>query len=156
MAATLLWRGLDAFRAEIARVETADGGLVAKGTQIGLGSEPYELRYQLEPRRLHAQVADGPSLELDLEGRDAFDLGFSPLFNSIPVLAHALHRGGEGRDFVMAWVSVPDLTVRPSEQRYEPLGEGLVRFTSESFIADLELDRDGFVVRYPGLAERVS
>ena len=56
----------------------------------------------------------------------------------------------------MAWVSVPDLAVSASEQRYEPLDRGVVRFRSGSFSADLELDADGFVVRYPGLAERVA
>ena len=75
---------------------------------------------------------------------------------SLPVLRHALHRGGEARDLTMAWVSVPDLAVSASEQRYEPLDRDVVRFRSGAFSADLELDADGFVVRYPGLAERVA
>jgi hypothetical protein len=56
----------------------------------------------------------------------------------------------------MTWVSVPDLTVSRSEQRYEPIAPGVVRFRSGSFEADLEFDDEGFVVRYPGLAERVD
>ena len=95
-------------------------------------------------------------LDLPLGEADAFDLGFSPLFNALPVLRHGLHRGGEARDLTMAWVSVPDLAVSPSEQRYEPLDRDVVRFRSGAFSADLELDADGFVVRYPGLAERVG
>ena len=144
-----MWRGLDEPRMEIARAEPVDGGLSASGTQIGIA---YELRYELEPDRLRAEVIDGPELDLPLEGADFFDLGFSPLFNSLPVLA-----GLEGpSDFVMTFVEVPSLDVARSEQRYEPLGDGVIRFSSGSFVAELEFDADGFVTRYEGLAERVS
>jgi hypothetical protein len=59
----------------------------------------------------------------------------------------------------MAWVSVPELTVHAARQRYTHIRPGLVRFESldgqfEGFTADLELDDDGLIVRYPGLAER--
>jgi hypothetical protein len=98
------------------------------------------------------QVVAGPSVDLGLDGTDFFDLGYSPLFNSLPVLA-----GLEGpSDFVMTWVDVPSLEVSRSEQRYEPLGGRVVRYSEGSFVADIELDGEGFVVRYPGLAERVS
>ena len=40
-----------------------------------------------------------------------------------------------------------------SEQRYEPLGHGRVRYVGldHDFTAVLELDEAGFVTRYPGL-----
>jgi hypothetical protein len=56
----------------------------------------------------------------------------------------------------MAFVNVPELSVQRSVQRYVPLDRGVVRFRSGTFTADIEFDPDGFVVRYPGLAERVS
>jgi hypothetical protein len=42
-----------------------------------------------------------------------------------------------------------------SEQRYEPLGNGVIRFRAGDFTADIRFDGDGFVVDYPGLAKRV-
>jgi hypothetical protein len=84
------------------------------------------------------------------------DLASSPLFNSLPVLRDRLHEGaGAAREYTMAFVNVPELSVERSAQRYVALGRGLTRFRSGAFTADLEFDRDGFVVRYPGLAERV-
>jgi uncharacterized protein len=149
MARTLVWRGLDAPRMEIARAEVEGEDLRARGTQIGVA---YELRYELEPGRLRAQIVDGPSLDIGLEGNDFFDLGYSPLLNSLPVL-----RGLEtATDFVMAFVEVPSLEVSRAEQRYEPLDDGVIRFRSGSFAADLAFDADGFVTRYEGLAERVG
>ena len=46
------------------------------------------------------------------------DLALSPLTNSMPVLRHRLLEGGGPVDLVMAWVSVPDLSVHASRQRY--------------------------------------
>ena len=160
MRRTLVWRGLDAVRLEICRAVVDDGELTATGTQVGVEPEPYELRYALEPGRLRAEVVDGASVELGLDGADFFDLGYSPIFNSLPVLRHALHRGGAARDLLMRWVSVPDLVARPSEQRYEPLAPGRVRYRGSHRPGtphfDLELDEDGFVVLYPRLAELVA
>jgi uncharacterized protein len=157
MTRDLAWAGAPGtFRVEIAHVEPSRDGFRARGTQIAVEDTAYELRYEVDADRLLVEVVGGRSLDLGLDGADFFDLAASPLFNSFPVVRHGLHRGGEARDFVMAWVSVPDLAVSRSEQRYDPLaGEGLVRFSSASFTADIEFDRDGFVVHYPDLAERV-
>ena len=155
MLRTFVWRALDATRFEIARVEVEADRLTASGTQIGVEPQAYELRYTLGPDALRVEVAGVRELDVDLDRYEFFDLGYSPLFNSLPVLRYGLGNGGEARDFVMAWVSVPELEVTRSEQRYEPLGPGRVRYRAGSFSAELELDSDGFVVYYPGLAERV-
>lgn len=142
--------------------------LAAQGTQLGTN---YRLDYVLdtdarfvsERLRLECRHSGGTrTLELrrgskPLKGEILdIDLGFSPLFNSLPVLRDRLHQGGETREYVMAWVAVPDLTVSRSRQRYVPLERGRVRFRSGSFSADLQFDQDGFVVTYPGLAEKVE
>jgi hypothetical protein len=88
------------------------------------------------------------------------DLGLSPLTNTMPILRWGLHRGGDVVEFTMAWVSVPDLGVHASLQRYEHLRavpEGaLVRYSSGDFSSDLTVDADGFVVDYPQLGRRVT
>lgn len=57
----------------------------------------------------------GDTRELD-NALDA-NLGLSPLFNTMPVLRHDLP-DGFAADFLMVWISVPDLAARPSPQRY--------------------------------------
>jgi hypothetical protein len=91
------------------------------------------------------------------------DLSLCPLTNTMPVLRHDLLRSDGSADFVMAWVSVPDLAVSPSRQRYTTLGRledggRLIRYESldSDFKADVSFDPDGLVVDYPGLARRVS
>ena len=109
---------------------------------------------------LPAQRSDSSPLSGALD----CDLGRSPLTNVMPIRRAGLHRRPGADDFLMAWVSVPDLSVVPSAQRYEHVrrgddGSAVVRYVDRGsfagFTADLELDPDGFVVVYPTLAERV-
>jgi hypothetical protein len=181
MQRLLVWRGLDGWRAEAAEVVLAADRLSAAGTQIGAEPHPYRLDYELTTgdrfvtERLALTARDGGTerhLELvrredgswtangdplpEVEGALDCDLGLCPLTNTMPILREGLLDGRGPIDFVMAWVKVPDLTVHRSEQRYEPIDAGRVRYVGRhrSFVGELELDPDGFVVRYPELAER--
>ena len=61
-----------------------------------------------------------------------------------------------GLGLSVVWVILPILEVVKADKIYTPLGEGLVRFASETFSADLVIDDDGFVRDYPGLAKRTN
>jgi len=113
------------------------------------------------PRAALARTAT----DLDvLDGALDVDLGLSPLFNTMPVLRHDLVRRGGSADFVMAWVSVPDLGVHRSPQRYSFVHvlddeRSIVRFESlagDGFAADLTYDAAGLVLEYPGIGSRVA
>jgi hypothetical protein len=178
----LVWRGVEEWLAESAEVQLGERGLTAAGTQLGEEPRPYRLDYELTTRdrwvteslMLEARDSAGARrLELRREpdggwrangeavvavnGALDCDLQFSPLTNAMPILRDRLLGGGEPKEYLMAWVSVPDLTVTPSPQRYEPIDARHVRFVSldSDFKADLELDEDGLVMYYPRLAERV-
>jgi hypothetical protein len=179
----LAWTGLEEWLAEHARVELRAEGLLATGVQLGAEPEPYRLDYDLDvpsgwiTRRLEVECAGAgwrrrTVLERDasgswtvdgrrddrLDGALDCDLAFSPLTNVMPILRHGLHERAESHDFVMAWISVPDLQVHRSPQRYEHVRSGVVRYMAldGDFTAELELDGDGLVIRYPRLAERVG
>ncbi|MFB7930038.1 putative glycolipid-binding domain-containing protein [Streptomyces sp. NPDC056039] len=166
---------------ETAWAEQGDGLLRARGRAVGTVPEPYWVTYELDTadrfvtRRLRVttESADGTrSLDLlrdgdgrwtangeplpDVDGALDCDLGLCPLTNTMPVLRHGLHQAPGEREFLMAWVSVPDLTVRPSRQTYTHLGPGRVRFASGDFRSDLEVDEEGYVVDYPSLAGRLT
>ena len=147
----LAWQGDGASRMEVAHIERTEPSLVASGTQLGL---TYELRYRLQPDALQLELVGERTLEIALDGADFFDLGWSPLFNSLPVIRDGLLDPGPPRDYLMRWVDVPSLEVSLSEQRYEPLGDGVIRFCAGDFVSDITFDDDGFVVSYPGIAAR--
>jgi hypothetical protein len=170
----LVWRGLEEWLAESCEVSLDGDRLHARGVQLGAEPEPYRVDYELttgadwvterllvrcDERSLDlVRAADGSwtangEPQPHVQGALDCDLAFSPLTNFMP----ARRLGGEPADHVMAWVSVPDLAVLRSEQRYERIDERHVRYIGldSDFTADLELDEDGLVVRYPRLAERV-
>jgi hypothetical protein len=151
MSRVLSWVGDGAARMEVAHVEQTQPVLIASGTQLGTG---YALHYRLTAALLQLELVGVRALTVELDGADFFDLGWSPLFNSLPVLRDGLLDAVPSRDYVMRWVDVPALDVSLSEQRYEPLGNGIVRFSAADFVSDITFDQDGFVLSYPGIATR--
>ena len=182
---SIVWVKEDGRGAEFAEVLIGHGRLTAVGTAFGLTPYPYRLDYKLETMNgfvtsglLIEAVGQGWSRKLDLrrlrsgkwtarpggalsglgESVDC-DLAWSPLTNSMPVLRHGLLTGGGPIEFVMAWVSVPDLTVHASAQRYTFVrrdgDHSIVRYESASrdFVADLVFDSDGLVISYPGIGQ---
>jgi hypothetical protein len=68
---------------EVAHVQATRPQFVASGTQLGA---TYELRYRLAQETLRLQLVGEGTVDLNLAGADFFDLGWSPLFNSLPVI----------------------------------------------------------------------
>jgi len=156
--------GLDpvAYRADY-RLD-ATGGWVTRRLEVDVVGEGWrrriDLRHDGDGGWTCETEADGdvdlpaPGGTPELAGARDCDLALSPLTNLMPVRRRDLHRAPGSADLVMAWVSVPDLALTASPQHYEHVRSGVVRFASEGFTADLELDEDGLVVRYPEVAER--
>ena len=86
------------------------------------------------------------------------DIWPTPFTNSFPIRRQPMAIG-ERRALVVAWVSAPELTVRPMRQRYTRLGERRYLFENldgDDFRAELPVDEDGVVRDYEGLFRRVA
>jgi hypothetical protein len=171
------------FDAAWARLEGSR--LFADGHAVGQTPEAYSIRYELETddewvtRRLQIEARDGAGVAtLDLR-RDAgrwtvngqprpdlqealdCDLEACPLTNTMPIRRHDLHRAPGDVTLLMAFVTVPSLRVVPSRQRYTTHRTGsdhepsTIRFRSDGFESDLEIDSEGFVLDYPRLGRRI-
>ncbi len=136
-------------RLDLRRSEAGSWSATARAT----GRPPLLRGHPLPPPGAGADVLDA------LDGALDCDLGWCPLTNTMPVLRHGLLEPSQPHDFLMAFVEVPDLAVRPSFQRYSFVrrdGEGaIVRYESGSFTADIRFDEDGLVVDYPRLGRRL-
>jgi hypothetical protein len=149
---------------------TCDGGYVTRLLEVHASGEGWsrDLRLHREAGGTWqvAAEADGavslPPPGCDpaaLAGALDCDLGLSPLTNTMPLLRHKLLGGGDAVDFLMAWVSVPDLSVHANAQRYTFVrrtadGGAVINYSSGSFSADVTFDADGLVVDYPGIGTR--
>jgi uncharacterized protein len=148
---TLVWRGLDAPRMEIVRAESLDR---AHGTMIGVA---YELRWRLDGAVLELTMDGRTGIRVKLGDADFFDLHHSAFFNSLPVARDGLLKeGAVAREYTMRFVRIPELTAEAAWQRYEPLGNRMVRYHSSGYQADITFDADGFVALYQDYLERVG
>jgi len=136
----------------------------------------YSIRCDAAWRVRHAlvEVAGGGRLELYADGEGRWqdsegapiealagcvdiDLTASCFTNTLPI--RRLHGVLEVRQEIdVAWVWIPELKVEKARQAYTRLAADSYRFESvgRDFQADLQVDDDGLVVRYPGLFKRVS
>jgi uncharacterized protein len=158
----------------------ADSMLIAFDEERG----PFRLTYQLmwdhawsvrEARLCVATERDTRSLNLltdangqwhkaggepvsELEGCTDVDIWPTPFTNSFPMLRTPM-AVGERKEFCVAWISAPELTVKPQRQAYTRMAEQLYLFESldgSGFTAELPVDGESIVKDYPGLFQRVS
>jgi uncharacterized protein len=162
-------------------------GVVADGLVLGIEHvTPFRLWYQVwtdndwNVRECLLQVGgeQGQTVHLSTDGQghwtDAAGIAYStldgcldidisrtPFTNTLPVRRLAL-TPGESADLLVAYITVPDLSIRPVQQRYTCLSRtasgGIYRYEGleSNFTADLLVDAQGLVVDYPGIWKRTE
>jgi hypothetical protein len=158
------------------RLDATGEGFVTRSLRVEATGEGWQRLLRLErddAGEWTAEVGGVGEADMQAPGGNAeplsgaldCDLGLSPLTNAMPVHRHRLDREPGSVEFLMAWVSVPDLAVHAARQRYVHLSHeangGIVRFESVegdevTFTSDLEFDSDGLIRVYPKLARRVG
>ncbi len=102
---------------------------------------------------------DGDGLTIaELDGCVDVDIWPTPFTNSFPIRREPM-TVGERREFRMAWVCAPELTIQPQPQAYTRLADRLYLFENldgSGFRAELPVDEDGIVLDYPDLFRRVN
>jgi hypothetical protein len=92
-----------------------------------------------------------------LAGAIDIDLSATPFTNTLPIRRLKL-RAGQSAEIVTVYILAPALTLTTDPQRYTCL-EPRKRYRYESidsdFTRDIEVDRRGMVVTYPGLFRRL-
>lgn len=180
------WTLLEQPGLEHLHLTATDDGILADG--LVLGSEeavPFRLWYQVRAERdwtvrecaFQAAGPPGPPVRYTSDGQGRWtdaaghhvpaldgcldvDIAVTPFTNTLPIQRLAL-APGERAEVLVAYVTVPDLGVRPVRQRYTCLSRGVsggvYRFEGleSGFRADLEVDGDGLVVEYPSLWRRL-
>ena len=82
------------------------------------------------------------------------DVVFSPFFNALPIRRTGLHQRAESLNLPVVYVRLPELTVESETISYTSTDAGI---SLKSPIAEtgITVDSDGFILDYPGLAERI-
>lgn len=187
MRQQIVWSRADVPGLELLDLETGPDGARFESAVICADPDaPFRVAYTIETdagwrvRRLVVREigGDGRALELrsdgagrwtdasgrelpDLAGCIDVDLTATPATNTLPIRRLQL-RPGESAEITVAWVQFPDLTVRPSAQRYTCLAlpaDGSARYRYEGlasgFTVDLPVDANGVVEDYGTFWRRV-
>ncbi len=82
------------------------------------------------------------------------DVVFSPFFNTLPIRRVGLYEHPDSITVPTVYVNLPEMSVASAEISYSSVGEG-IKVHSPVSDTTLTVDADGFIVDYPGLAERI-
>jgi len=162
-------------------------GVVADGFVLGMAdATPFRLWYQVRAdsawrvRECLLQIGGekGQSVHLSTDGQghwtDAnglacsqlsgcldLDISGTPFTNTLPLRRLEL-TPGESADLLVAYLTVPDLSIRPVRQRYTCLSRtasgGIYRYEGleSGSTFDLLVDEKALVVDYPGIWKRAE
>lgn len=175
------WRAVEGDGIEHLLLGVDAAGVRAEGMIIGgRFGEPYAVRYDIlcdagwRVRRLSVESLAGGGLVLlgdgqgrwtdgagqpvkALDGAIDVDLTASCFTNTLPL--RRLGKALAGRTLIdVVYVHIPSLDCTPARQAYTRIAPGRVLYEGigSDFQAELEVDEDDLVLRYPGLFDRIE
>jgi len=85
------------------------------------------------------------------------DVMYSPFFNALPIRRTGLYEHGEDLSLPIVYVRLPELTVDTVTIGYanSDTDPRAIALTSPVAETTITVDEDGFILDYPGLAERI-
>jgi hypothetical protein len=82
------------------------------------------------------------------------DVVMSPFFNTLPIRRFGLQNVVGDVQVPVVYVRLPDLLVQEASLTYSGAADGISVLSPVSSVT-VTLDADGFLLDYPGLAERI-
>ena len=141
-------------------VVECDGGWAVRRARIEVLEEPGRVMdIRADGRGRWTDAATGSPLPLD--GCADIDIYPSPFTNTLPIRRLADPSAGRVMAIDVAWVLLPALTIQAKPQEYTLLERGgagsrwRFRAPDSDFTAELDVDHNGLVLDYPGIARRV-
>jgi hypothetical protein len=94
---------------------------------------------------------------LAYDGALDVDVVLSPFFNALPIRRTDLHQRGDSITVPVVYVRLPELSVEAASISYASAGPDSNEVKVHSPVAEttITVDADGFILDYPGLAERI-
>ncbi|MGN2634787.1 putative glycolipid-binding domain-containing protein [Nocardia takedensis] len=183
--AILTWRSHNATRMESVRVTVNGNRIRAAGRMIGGACDDHpafsasydlvtdengvtkrlSLRATTAAGERHASIArdeedywlvdaGGSHIRSTFGGALDVDVVLSPFFNTLPIRRFGLQHAVEDVHVPVVYVRLPDLLVQEASLVYSSGTDGISVLSPVSS-ATVTVDADGFLLDYPGLAERI-
>ena len=104
------------------------------------------------------QDHSGETKRAAYDGALDVDVIFSPFFNALPIRRTGLYQRTESVTLPVVYVRLPGLSVDAATISYSSAGAGAeagIKLHSPVAETRVTVDSDGFILDYPGLAERI-
>jgi hypothetical protein len=104
------------------------------------------------------QQHTGESSRAAYNGALDVDVIFSPFFNALPIRRTGLYERSESVTLPVVYVRLPELSVEAATISYSSGGPGNpdgIKLHSPVADTTITVDSEGFILDYPGLAERI-
>jgi hypothetical protein len=100
------------------------------------------------------QQHTGESKRASYDGALDVDVIFSPFFNALPIRRTGLYQRNDSVTLPVVYVRMPELSVAPAVISYSSAPDG-IKLHSPAAETTIRVDDEGFILDYPGLAERI-
>ncbi len=148
-----------AFSASYDLVTDESGGTKRLSMTVTLAERERQLSIARDEENMWlVQDHSGQTSRAAYDGAMDVDVVFSPFFNALPIRRTGLYQRADSVSLPVVYVWLPELTVKSQTISYASTGaDGGDSIKLLSPVADttITVDSDGFIVDYPGLAERI-
>ena len=183
--AILTWRAHDGRRMESVRVQLSGNRIKASGRIVAGASEAHpafsasydlvtddagatkrlSLSVTLAERDRQLSIARDEENMWSITGHEGLSRGaydgaldvdvvFSPFFNALPIRRTGIYMRGESLTVPVVYVTLPQFAVNPASISYSSASDG-IKLRSPVADTTITVDENGFILDYPGLAERI-
>ena len=144
-----------AFSASYDLVTDEAGGTKRLSLTVTLAERERQLSIARDEENMWlVQHHTGESKRAAFDGALDVDVIFSPFFNTLPIRRTGLYQRSDSLSVPVVYVSLPDLEVNPVTISYSSAADG-IKLHSPVADTTVTVDADGFILDYPGLAERI-
>ena len=144
-----------AFSASYDLVTDEAGGTKRLSLTVTLAERERQLSIARDEENMWlVQHHTGESKRAAYEGALDVDVIFSPFFNALPIRRTGIYQRSDSVTVPVVYVRVPELSVHPAVISYSSAPDG-IKLHSPVAETTIRVDDNGFILDYPGLAERI-
>jgi uncharacterized protein len=144
-----------AFSASYDLVTDEAGGTKRLSLTVTLAERERQLSIARDEENMWlVQHHTGESKRAGYDGALDVDVIFSPFFNALPIRRTGLYQRSDSVALPVVYVRLPELSVDPVTISYSSAGDG-IKLHSPVAETTITVDDEGFILDYPGLAERI-
>jgi uncharacterized protein len=144
-----------AFSASYDLVTDETGGTKRLSLTVTLAERERQLSIARDEENMWlVQDHTGQTQRSAYDGALDVDVIFSPFFNALPIRRTGLYQRSESITCPVVYVRLPEVSVDAALITYSSAADG-IKLHSPVADTTITVDSDGFILDYPGLAERI-